>query len=72
MVMMWVSTLPRVDVSIGSRQLGGRIDEGGKEKQGYVIVHAHLLEDRRLVYVWMVCPGEKEEGEFRRKQERIN
>ena len=36
-----------------------------------MIVDAHLLEDRRFVYAWMVCPGGKEEGEFRRKQERI-
>ena len=30
---------------------------------------AHLFEDRTLVHNWMACPGEKEEGEFRCKQE---
>jgi hypothetical protein len=40
--------VPRVGVSIGNRRLGSGINE----TQGYVIVDAHLLEDRTLVYAW--------------------
>ena len=38
-----------------------------KRKQGYVIVDEHLFEDRKMVYVWMVCQGEREEEVFRCK-----
>jgi hypothetical protein len=45
------------------------IGKQNRREEKYVIVDAHLREDRTLVcYAWMVCPDEKEEGEFRCKQ----
>jgi hypothetical protein len=32
--------------------------------QGHVIEDVHLFEDRKLVYAWKMCEGEKGEGEF--------